>query len=160
VAQVRGIGDIVTAGASNLPLVSESGESMISLTFPADTRWVRLARLLTSGVAAQAGFDVEEVEDLKIAVDEICATLIERSGNSEPVRLGFLPSDGSVEVAIECSLATGTAESWTEERVKLSEQILSVVVDECRSEVVDGIVRYRLLKAHLADVAEDQADGG
>jgi len=150
----------VTTGASGFLLDAEAGADVVSLTFPADTRWVRLARLLTSGVAAQAGFDVEEVEDLKIAVDEICATLIERSVDSGPVRLGFRPSEGSVEVGIEAAIANGTAESWTEERMKLSEQILSVVVDECHSEVVDGRVRYRLVKAHLAELAEGEDDGG
>ncbi len=150
----------MTTAASEFSFGAQQGSGVIALTFPADTRWVRLARLLTSGVAAQAGFDVEEVEDLKIAVDEICATLIERSKDAEPVRLGFRPTDGSVEVAIESSIASASVESWTEERMKLSEQILSVVVDECRSEVVDGLVRYRLLKTHVADVAEGEADGG
>lgn|GEM_PF-224751 len=149
----------MTTGASRLPDTDSEGD-VVWLAFPADTRWVRLARLLTSGVAAQAGFDVEEVEDLKIAVDEICATLIERSGADEPVRLAFRPVDGTVEVVIESAIATGSAESWTEERMKLSEQILSVVVDECHSEVVDGLVRYRLVKAHLAEVAEGEDDGG
>jgi serine/threonine-protein kinase RsbW len=152
------MGDNVRTGASDFLLDTELGSDVIALTFPADTRWVRLARLLTSGVAAQAGFDVEEVEDLKIAVDEICATLIERAGDAEPLRLGFRPTEGSVEVAIESAIASGAAESWTEERMKLSEQILSVVVDECHSEVVNGVVRYRLVKAHV--LVEDEADGG
>ncbi|MCU1346520.1 MAG: putative anti-sigma factor [Acidimicrobiia bacterium] len=153
------MGDFVTTDASGFLSGVEPGSDVIALTFPADTRWVRLARLLTSGVAAQAGFDVEEVEDLKIAVDEICATLMERSVPTEPVRLAFRPSGGSVEVVIESAVASTSGDSWTEERMKLSEQILSVVVDECHSEVSDGVVRYRLVKTHL-DVAEGEADGG
>ncbi|GIU90461.1 MAG: hypothetical protein KatS3mg010_1560 [Acidimicrobiia bacterium] len=32
---------------------------------------MRLVRLTTSGVASRLGFDVEEVEDLRVAVDEL-----------------------------------------------------------------------------------------
>ena len=41
----------------------ERADGLIELVLPADTRLVRVARLVASGVATAAGFDVEEVED-------------------------------------------------------------------------------------------------
>ena len=49
----------------------ERADGLIELVLPADTRLVRVARLVASGVATAAGFDVDEVEDLRIAVDEV-----------------------------------------------------------------------------------------
>ena len=99
----------------------------IELVLPADTRLVRLARLVASGVATAAGFDVEEVEDFRIAVDEMCAALIE-AGIGRPLLLGFDLDDDCVSV-LGSTASNGTA-SFEIERLALSAQILRVVVDE------------------------------
>ena len=49
---------------------------------------MRLARLMASGVASTCGLPLEEVEDFRIAVDELCSTLIEM-GDGQPIRLAF-----------------------------------------------------------------------
>lgn len=46
------------------------------LRIPAEPRSLRLARLVVAGVAADAGFTVDEVEDLRVAVDEACAAVM------------------------------------------------------------------------------------
>ena len=60
----------------------------IELSLPPDSRYMRLARLMASGVATTCGLPLEEVEDFRIAVDELCATL-SRSATASPVRLAF-----------------------------------------------------------------------
>jgi anti-sigma regulatory factor (Ser/Thr protein kinase) len=52
---------------------------------------------LASGVASLAGFDVESVEDLRIAVDEGCVWLIDH-GRGSPVRLVLIPTSNGIEV--------------------------------------------------------------
>ncbi|WP_163652221.1 anti-sigma B factor RsbW [Listeria sp. PSOL-1] len=42
----------------------------IELTLPAKPEYVKLGRLALSGIASQAGFSYEAIEDLKIAVSE------------------------------------------------------------------------------------------
>ena len=44
----------------------------VELTFPARGDLIVLARLVTSAVSARAGFDIEELEDLRLAVGELC----------------------------------------------------------------------------------------
>ena len=44
----------------------------IELTFPARGDLIVLARLVTSATSARAGFDIEELEDLRLAVGELC----------------------------------------------------------------------------------------
>jgi anti-sigma regulatory factor (Ser/Thr protein kinase) len=98
----------------------------IELSLPPDSRYMRLARLMASGVATTSGLPLEEVEDFRIAVDELCATLIEM-GDGQPVRLAF-------ELGPEALLVVGTTRSAPGERIdaerlSLSRQILDVVTD-------------------------------
>jgi serine/threonine-protein kinase RsbW len=118
---------------------------VIELSLPADARLVRLARLVASGVATAAGFDVEEVEDLRIAVDELCGALVE-GGNGEPLELVFELRDEEVHVL--GSTGSGGVDQLDEQRIALSRQILDVVVDSHEVTAVDGTLRVRLHKRH------------
>jgi serine/threonine-protein kinase RsbW len=86
---------------------------------------MRLARLMASGVATTSGLPLEEVEDFRIAVDELCATLIEL-GDGEVVRLTF--ELGQTLVVVGTTRAA-PGETIDEERLTLSRQILDVVTD-------------------------------
>jgi serine/threonine-protein kinase RsbW len=98
----------------------------IELSLPSDSRYMRLARLMASGVATTSGLPLEEIEDFRIAVDELCATLIEM-GDGEPVRLSFeLAPDALVVEATTAASRKGTIDA---ERLTLSRQILDVVTD-------------------------------
>ena len=87
---------------------------------------MRLARLMASGVATACGLPLEEVEDFRVVVDEVCATLIE-AGDGAPIRLVFRVENGLLVVA-------GTTRALDhlgpdEDRLALSHQILDVVTD-------------------------------
>ena len=96
-------------------------EGTIELVVPADTRLVRLARLVASGIGSAAGFDVEEIEDLRIAVDEGCSALIE-AGVDSPLLLSF-EVDGAGVVVLGSTEAS-TEATQDPERLSLSDQIL------------------------------------
>ncbi|HEX5944801.1 MAG TPA: ATP-binding protein [Acidimicrobiales bacterium] len=98
----------------------------IELSLPADSRYMRLARLMASGVATTAGLPLEEVEDFRIAVDELCATLIEM-GDGEPLRLVFDVADDAV--IVRATARMGVDAVIDDERLMLSRQILDVVTD-------------------------------
>lgn len=115
----------------------------IELVLPADTRLVRVARLVASGVATTAGFDIEELEDLRIAVDELCAALVE-GGDGGPLLLTFELGDGTV--AVHGRTTADGAVELEPERLSLSRQILGVVVDDYDLGRSDGELRVRLQK--------------
>ena len=115
----------------------------IELMLPPDTRLVRVARLVASGVATTAGFDVEELEDLRIAVDELCAALVEGGGGGAlSLRFELSP----LAVSVHGSTPTAGAVELEPERLSLSRQILKVVVDEYDIAQSDGELRVRLRK--------------
>jgi anti-sigma regulatory factor (Ser/Thr protein kinase) len=53
----------------------------VELHIPADPQMSRVARLAASGLASLAGFDVDVIEDIKIAVSEVLLALIEHGAN-------------------------------------------------------------------------------
>ena len=100
-------------------------DGSIELSLPADSRFMRLARLMASGVATSVGLPLEEVEDFRIAVDELCATLIEM-GDGDPLRLVF--ESRTIRRRAGHDRMASTRRSTTT-RLALSRQILDVVTD-------------------------------
>jgi serine/threonine-protein kinase RsbW len=117
----------------------------IELVLPADTRLVRVARLVASGVATTAGFDVEELEDLRIAVDELCAALVE-GGDGSPMALTFEIGLSGVSVRGRTPVADTSQLDIEPERLSLSRQILRVVVDEYEIVQAEGELLVQLTK--------------
>lgn len=63
----------------------------IGITLPYKAEYVSVARLTSSGIASRAGFDIETVEDIKVAVSEVCSRIISTAS-------GF---DGQYEIQFE-----------------------------------------------------------
>jgi serine/threonine-protein kinase RsbW len=53
-----------------------SGEDLVLLTLPASSIYLSVLRTATAGLAARLQFTLDEIEDLRIAVDEACAMLL------------------------------------------------------------------------------------
>ena len=56
--------------------MSVNSPDTIELSLPYKAEYVSVARLTTSGIASRAGFDIETVEDIKVAVSEVCNRII------------------------------------------------------------------------------------
>jgi serine/threonine-protein kinase RsbW len=53
----------------------------VMLVLPLKNEFVSTARLTASSVANRIGFNIDEVEDIKVAVSEVCNIILSRSGN-------------------------------------------------------------------------------
>lgn len=121
----------------------------VQLIVPAEPGSARLARLVAAALATDADFTVDDTEDLRVAVSELVALLIEGAENSaDQITLGYLRSADGVEVTGSRTLQTGTDGANPDD---LALEILRVVVDE-HSYEHDGSGRhFRLLKRARAD---------
>ncbi len=63
--------------------VEQSVPELVELRIPARAEWVALARLAAATVANRLHFSIEEIEDVKLAVAEACAAIIQLDGHSE-----------------------------------------------------------------------------
>jgi serine/threonine-protein kinase RsbW len=123
----------------------------VELSFPARGDLIVLARLVTSAVSARAGFDIEELEDLRLAVGELCLLTLQGSdGEQGDLRLELTVL--SEAIGVVCTLAGAGAAAASvvhtngDETAQLSEQILDALVDDHGRERQDGSVRAWLRK--------------
>jgi len=121
----------------------EEDPGRIELSLPPDSRYMRLARLVASGVATMCGLPLDEVEDFRIAVDEVCAALME-IGDGEPVRLSFNLGDDVLVVEGRTDSRPGS--DIDEDRLSLSRQILDVVTDGHQLTRLDGHAAFTARK--------------
>lgn len=99
----------------------------VSLTVPARGEYLRLARLAGSGLASRLGFSWEEVEDLRLAIDELCYALVGPEDGDGRLRILFRISEPlSLEVHGWREPASTEAPVLSE----LSRRILDALVDD------------------------------
>ena len=129
----------------------------VVLTFPARGDLVVLARLVASAISSRVGFDIEELEDLRLAVGELCLLALAGSdARHGDLRLEFTVSPESLDIS--CTLggaapATVSRNGDGDEADELSEQILAALVDEHGREQEDGTVRAWLRKRRKGPLA-------
>lgn len=83
------------------------GHDIFHLTVPADGAYLGVLRTAAAGLAARLHFTLDEIEDLRIAVDEACAMLIKLAAPAGDLRCRFALVDGrlGVEVAVPATAA-------------------------------------------------------
>lgn len=59
-----------------IPEATAIGNDLVVLEVPADTTYLGVLRTATAGLAARLQMTLDEIEDLRIAVDEACAILV------------------------------------------------------------------------------------
>ena len=112
----------------------------VKLIVPADPEYLRLARLAAADAGSRAGFDYEEIDDLRIAVNEMCHLLI-GSGAAGRVAVEFDTANDAVTVV-------GHADSPGElVSNEFTETILARVADEHAVTDGDDGRRFRLVKS-------------
>jgi serine/threonine-protein kinase RsbW len=116
--------------------------STVHLEIPASGAYLAVARAAATGLAAQLHFTYDEIDDLRIAVDEACTQLMARRGSAETIRVVYHMADGdlSVEVSVDSSDSGGPLEHDT-----FAWQILNAMTDEVieKSEAGRLALRFR-----------------
>ena len=62
---------------------------MVTIKLPAAGAYLSVLRTATAGLAARLDFTLDEIEDLRIAVDEACAMLLRAGGAGRRPGLPF-----------------------------------------------------------------------
>jgi serine/threonine-protein kinase RsbW len=119
----------------------------VELTLPVAADLVALARFAAATIASRADFDVEEIEDLRLAVDELCLSVLDGATDGR-LELRFLRDGGQVEVAcVFVPSAVGNSDgSGVEYRNDLSDRIVDALVDEHGQDAYGGHPRAWLRK--------------
>ncbi len=114
----------------------------VRLAVPARPEFVGLARVTAAGLASRLGFTFDQVEDLRLAIDEMCFGLTGTKGKDGILELRFLLSPEGLTVHGEGTFSPPGPVHLSE----LSKVILDALVDEHSiSDGADG-PRFRLMK--------------
>ena len=118
----------------------------VLLRVPALPEFLRVARVTASGLATRIGFSLDEVDDLRLALDELCYALIGKGDGGGELELRYNLDESSLQI-------TGTAMSGDDtEALSLgdfSQQILTALVDEHRAWDGDGKRNFSLTKRQI-----------
>jgi serine/threonine-protein kinase RsbW len=108
--------------------VSRSAE--VLLTLPVEADWLALARTTCAAVAARADFSYDEIADLRLAIDEVCLSLIERSGDTGRIELRYALDEDELRVDATI-ITTGISAVRGRDSIghEFSERILEALVD-------------------------------
>ena len=119
-----------------------TSDDEVRLVVPAMPEYLRLARVTAAGLASRLGFSFDEVEDLRLAIDELCFGLTGSAGRDGTVSIRYVL--GADELLVE-----GAGSFATDGRValsELSEVILDALVDEHDLHDGDRGPVFRLVK--------------
>jgi serine/threonine-protein kinase RsbW len=116
---------------------AEAREDVIRLSVPAALEYVRIVRLTGSGVASRLGFDVEEIENLRVALDELASMAIDIADGGE-LEMTFCTTDTELRIVGKAPIAEGV-EAVVE---PLTAQILKAVIDDYELRSDDGYVCF------------------
>ena len=110
----------------------------VEVRCPGSPPFLRLARLATADAGSRAGLSVDQIEDLRIAVSELCALV---GGDDVELTLVFTTTDGSVEVD-----GTGGPGLPDGEGAEMAQALVAAVVDEHDIQVDPTNTTFHVLK--------------
>ena len=72
---------------------------MLHLVLPTKSEFVSTARLTASSVANRVGFNIDEVEDIKVAVAEVCNIILSKVGDEiSQYKISFEINSDNLEI--------------------------------------------------------------
>ncbi len=76
---------------------------IVELVIPFKAEYVSIARLTASGIANRAGFNIDTVEDIKVAIAEVCNKMVKyKSKTAESYKIIFNQTLQNLTIAFDC----------------------------------------------------------
>lgn len=128
---------------------------VIHLSLPAASAFVGVARSLAAGVASRLDFDLDHVEDLRLAVSEAYSLVLPGAAPDSDVRLDLHIG----EAALTLQIASTTTATEVPGEHTFAWTVLRTLADDASADLADGRLLLRLrfdFSATPVDV-DDQA---
>src|SRR5437868_9615861 len=82
-------------------------EDVVTIKLPAAGAYLSVLRTATAGLAARLDFTLDEIEDLRIAVDEACAMLLAQADPGSNLECDFSLSQNTMTIAVSAQSRVG-----------------------------------------------------
>jgi serine/threonine-protein kinase RsbW len=120
----------------------------VSIKIPASPAYLQVVRLIAAGLASRLGFTLDDIEDLKIAVDELSAYLTGAQGREGTLEISFSIDGDRIDITGAGHFTTGI--KVRTELTEFSRQILATVADSASLHQADGVPTFTVSKAKRA----------
>jgi serine/threonine-protein kinase RsbW len=119
----------------------------VTLTVPAQSRYLSVVRTAAAGLAARLDFTLDDIEDLRIAVDEACAMVLPQARVDSDLTCAFdlEPTRLTVAVTAECDTPQAP------DRDSFAWTVLSALTSEVRADVHGERLTIRLARGTDSD---------
>ncbi|RIV35933.1 ATP-binding protein [Micromonospora radicis] len=117
-------------------------DDIVQLTVPADGGYLGVLRTATAGLAARLQFALDEIEDLRIAVDEACAMLLAIAPRGAELDCRFAVTEDALTVEVTVPTVPGArlpAES------SFAWKVLTALTTSAAATAADGRASISLL---------------
>ena len=134
----------------------KSDDDVVLLAVPASGAYLGVLRTATAGLAARLQFTLDEIEDLRIAVDEACAMLLAVAsdtpvlGDMVELSCRFTVTDDALTV--ETTVPIGSPDERLPGGESFAWQVLSALADEVSASVDGRQASIRLTKRRPQDL--------
>jgi serine/threonine-protein kinase RsbW len=130
-------------GAAAAAAHTAAPTDVVTIKLPAAGAYLSVLRTATAGLAARLDFTLDEIEDLRIAVDEACAMLLAQAVPGADLECQFTLQVDSVRISVSVLTLDGQEPS----RDTFAWTVLSALAGEVDSSAdVDSRVTITLLK--------------
>jgi len=101
-----------------MPASLSDVRDVVIVRLPADSAYLSVLRTATAGLAARLDFNLDEIEDLRIAVDEACAMLLAQAVPGTELTCEFELTDDAMSISVSVLTVDGRQPSrdtfaWT-----------------------------------------------
>jgi serine/threonine-protein kinase RsbW len=109
----------VTEDTAAMPASAKATlRDMVTIRLPAASAYLSVLRTATAGLAARLDFTLDEIEDLRIAVDEACAMLLAQAVPGTDLECEFELTGDAMRIAVSVLTVDGREPSrdtfaWT-----------------------------------------------
>ncbi|RZS90112.1 serine/threonine-protein kinase RsbW [Motilibacter rhizosphaerae] len=107
----------------------------VQVVLPASSAYLSVLRTTTAGLAARLDFTLDDIEDLRIAVDEACAMLLPQVAPGAELRCDFVLEDDGILITVSAPTTRGSLP----ERETFSWTVLTALAGEVDAGVGEGL---------------------
>ncbi len=113
----------------------ESADNAVDVILPLDTHYIATLRLLTASLAADAGFSVDEIDDVRLAISEIWSIMADSATDG---RVAATFTNQSNTLAVTMRLLPENTDSSATSPLTLDELGRSILESVVDSYVISG----------------------
>ncbi len=130
-----------------------NSSEQIKLTLPVNAAYVSAARLTASSVANRLNFDIEEIEDIKVAVSEACTYIIKKysSEKERNFKIEFTLSNDNITI----SISVDNKENIKIDKEEMSLLVIKALMDTTTITCDNGIFNMVISKNHVQTSFEE-----